>query len=121
MNRLGDTKRKLILNLLVEGNSVRAAAGIAKASKNTVIKLLVDAGRACSGYQDRTLRGLPCRRIRRDEIWSFVHAKQKNVPRAVSAPPKAEDVWTWTDESAPTRSWCPLGARASGPATRRLI
>lgn len=30
----------------------------------------------------------------RDEIWSFVYAKQKNVPECMDG--KAGDVWTWT-------------------------
>jgi IS1 family transposase len=31
-----------------------------------------------------------------DEIWSFVHAKAKNVPTAKAAPEGAGDIWTWT-------------------------
>ncbi len=53
-----------------EGQSIRATARTAEVSKNTVIKLMVDAGKACAAYQDRTLRGLACRRIQCDEIWS---------------------------------------------------
>jgi hypothetical protein len=42
------------------------------AAKNTVAKLLLDLGIACSDYQDTTLRGLTCQRVQVDEIWSFV-------------------------------------------------
>lgn len=41
------------------------------AAKNTITKLLVDLGTACGEYQDKALRGLGCRRIECDEIWSF--------------------------------------------------
>jgi IS1 family transposase len=78
------------------------------ASKNTVVKLLTDAGRVCAEYQDRVFRDLPCRRIQVDEIWSFVYAKQKNVARAKAAPEWAGDVWTWTAIDAETKlvpSW----------------
>src|SRR6266446_2246235 len=85
MNRLSITKRAHILNLLVEGNSLRAASRIADVSINTVYKLAVDAGDACSAYQDQAFRNLPCRRIQLDEIWSFVYAKARNVPFAKSA------------------------------------
>lgn len=108
MNKLDNKTRKLILRCLVEGQSIRATARTAEVSKNTVIKLMVDAGKACSAYQDKTLRGLHCRRIQCDEIWSFIYAKQKNVPRATSAPPKAGDVWTWTAIDADSKlvpSW----------------
>ena len=108
MNALPRHKKTLILRCLVEGNSIRAAARIAGASKNTVTKLLIDAGKACAAYQDEALRDLPCRRIEVDEIWSFIYAKGRNVPRAKSAPREAGDVWTWTAICADTKivpSW----------------
>ena len=77
-------------------------------SKNTVAKLLVDAGNAFSDYQDQALRDLPCTRVEVDELWSFIYAKKKNVARAKSAPPEAGDVWTWMAICADTKlvpSW----------------
>ena len=108
MNKLDIKTRKLILRCLVEGRSIRATARTADVSKNTVAKLLIDAGTACADYQDRALHDLPCRRIQVDEIWSFIYAKEKNVARAKSAPPEAGDVWTWTAICADTKivpSW----------------
>ena len=96
MNYLKPDKQALILRCLVDGSSIRAASRIAGVSKNTVLKLLVDAGAACSEYQDRNLRQLDCKRIEVDEIWSFVYAKARNVRRAENAPREAGDVWTWT-------------------------
>jgi len=49
-------------------------------AKNTVIKLLVDLGKACAEYQDKVFRNLTCAKIQCDEIWAFVYAKEKNVP-----------------------------------------
>jgi len=108
MNRLSITKRAHILNLLVEGNSLRAASRIADVSINTVYKLAIDAGEACSAYQDQTFRNLPCKRVQLDEIWSFVYAKQRNVMLAKAAPETAGDVWTWVAICADTKqvpSW----------------
>lgn len=48
MNKLPREKRAQILNLLCEGNSMRATSRIADVSINTVTKLLIDAGKACS-------------------------------------------------------------------------
>ena len=98
--------------------SVRFTARTADVSKNTVMKLLVDAGKACSAFQARTLRNLPCKRIQVDEIWSFVYAKQGNVPSAKNAPKEAGDVWTWTAICADTKlvpSWA-IGDRSSETA-----
>ena len=103
MNRLPIHKRVLVLKCLVEGMSMRAAARTAEVSKATVMKLLVAAGEVCADYQDRALRELPCRRVQADEIWSFIYAKEKNVPRAKSAPPDAGDVWTWVALCADTK------------------
>src|SRR3981081_2743608 len=102
MNKLDRETRAKILHLLCEGSSIRAITRLTGASKNTVAKLLGDVGRACAEYQDRTLRNLTCKRIQVDEIWSFVYAKQKNVPTATAAPERAGDVWTWTAIDADT-------------------
>ena len=80
MNKLPLEKRAQILGMMVEGMAIRAIARLTGVSKTTITKLLVDAGVACSLYQDRTLRELPCKRLQLDEIWSFVGAKEKNVP-----------------------------------------
>ena len=108
MNKLDTKTCKLIIRCLVEGQSIRATARTADVSKNTVSKLLIDTGKACSDYQDEALRDLPCKRVQCDELWSFIYAKQRNVARAKSAPPEAGDVWTWTAICADTKlvpSW----------------
>src|SRR6267378_1896859 len=118
MNRLPIAKRAHILHLLVEGNSLRAASRIADVSINTVYKLAIDAGEACSAYQDQAFHNLPCRRIQLDEIWSFVYAKQRNVMLAKTAPATAGDVWTWVAICADTKlvpSWR-IGDRSGATA-----
>ncbi len=107
MNKLSLAKRAQILGMLVEGMSLRAVSRLADVSINTVTKLLVDAGKAASEYQDRVLVALPCERIQVDEIWAFVGAKEKNA----SDEQKAKgfgDIWTWTAICADTKlmpSW----------------
>ena len=118
MNTLSRDKRILIIRCLVEGMSVRATARTADVSKNTVNRLLVQAGKVCGEYQAEALRELPCSRIQVDEIWSFVYAKERNVPRAKSAPPEVGDVWTWTAMCADTKlvpSW-QVGDRSGATA-----
>ena len=51
MNKLPLKTRKLIIRCLVEGQSIRATTRTADVSKNTVVKLLIDAGKACANYQ----------------------------------------------------------------------
>jgi IS1 family transposase len=103
MNKLPSAKRAEILGLMVEGVSIRAITRITGASKNTIIKLLEDAGEAFSDYQDRILRNLTCKRLQVDEVWAFVYAKAKNVGTAKAAPEGAGDCWTWLAIDADTK------------------
>jgi IS1 family transposase len=96
MNRTSHEKRAQIIGCLVEGNSIRATVRLTGAAKNTVTKLLVDLGRACTEYQDKVFRNLNCKRIQCDEIWSFCYAKDKNVPEEMRNQPGVGSVWTWT-------------------------
>jgi DNA-directed RNA polymerase specialized sigma24 family protein len=66
MNKLPLEKRAQILGMMVEGMAIRAISRLTGASKNTIVKLLVDAGQACSEYQDRTLRSLSCKGLQLD-------------------------------------------------------
>jgi IS1 family transposase len=119
MNRLTTERRAQILGMMVEGNSIRAIVRMTGASKNTVIKLLEDAGEAFSDYQDRTLRNLSCKRLQLDEIWAFCYAKQRNVMLAKAAPEDAGDLWTWVAIDADTKlvpSWR-IGDRSGATAT----
>lgn len=93
MNRLTREARARILHLLCEGQSIRAVTRLTGASKNTITKLLVDAGQAAVWYQDRTLRNLPCTDIQADEIWGFVGSKQANTPHDKQS--VQGDIWVW--------------------------
>ena len=118
MNKLDRQARSRILHLLCEGNSIRAVTRLTGASKKTVSRFMVEAGQAAAWYQDRVFRNLTCKRVQVDEIWAFVYAKQKNVPLAKKAPPRAGDVWTWTAIDADTKlipSWF-VGGRDSDAA-----
>jgi IS1 family transposase len=103
MNKLDKNTRAKILHLLCEGSSIRAVTRLTGVSKNTVTKLLVDAGRAAAAYQDRVLRNLACKRVQVDEIWSFVRVKGGNVVKAKVASADAGDVWTWIALDADTK------------------
>lgn len=96
MRKLDTKSRALIIRLLVEGNSIRATSRIADVSKNTVTKLLEDAGKACAAYHDEHVKDVEAKHVQADEIWSFCYAKAKNVEGAKAAPADAGDIWTWT-------------------------
>ena len=103
MNKLPLKTRALILNMLCEGQSMRATARLADVSFNTVAKLLIDAGKVCADLHDELVQGVTASRIQCDEVWSFTYAKQKNVAKAKAAPDEAGDTWTWTALDADTK------------------
>src|SRR6267154_5931400 len=109
MNKLDKAKQIQVVAALVEGNSIRATVRMTGVAKNTIVKLLVELGAACSEYLDKNLVNLNCKRVQVDEIWSFCYAKAKNVTPAIAAKnPHAGDVWTWVAIDADTKlipSW----------------
>jgi IS1 family transposase len=107
MNKLDNAMRARVVAALVEGNSIRAISRMTDVARNTVSKLLVDLGVACSEYLNKSLVNLPCKRVQCDEIWSFVAAKEKNVtPELLQRNPHAGDVWTWVAMDADTKLVC---------------
>jgi IS1 family transposase len=115
MNKLPLRQREQILSMLCEGSSMRSISRVADVSVNTVVKLLIDAGKACSAFHDEKVRGVKAKRVQVDEIWSFTYAKQKNVAKAKAAPANAGDTWTWTAIEGDTKllvSWL-VGGRDS--------
>jgi hypothetical protein len=49
MNRLSTEQRARVIGCLAEGNSIRATVRMTGTAKNTIAKLLLDLGEACSG------------------------------------------------------------------------
>ena len=99
MNRLSRERRIKILNLLVEGLSIRSIARVEDISLNTVAKLLHEAGAACKNYHNKHVRGIVGRRkVQCDELWSFVYAKDRAFKSEELPVPYdiGGTVWTWT-------------------------
>jgi len=96
MNKLSTADRVRVIAALVEGCSIRSTVRMTGISKKTITKLIVDLGTACAAYHDKHVRNVKSKRIQCDEIWSFVYAKQKNVPKAMEGQFGVGDVWTWT-------------------------
>ena len=118
MNRLDKETRVRIVQCLVEGVGVNATCRMTGAAKNTVLKLLADLGEAFAKYHDEHVCHLLTKRVQCDEVWSFVYAKQKNVPAEMKGQFGVGDVWTWTAIDADTKlmiSWM-IGLRDAGYA-----
>jgi len=108
MNKLNLERKTQVIRVLCEGNSIRSTARITGTAINTVVKLLREVGSVCLDYQDKAMRNLNCKKLQCDEIWSFVYAKEKNVPEEHNGEFGYGDVWTFTAIDADTKlvpSW----------------
>lgn len=103
MNKLNNERRAQVVAALVEGNSINATVRMTGVAKNTILKLLADLGTACANFQDAMFRNLTCKRLQADEIWSFCHAKAKNVPEEKRGVLGYGDLWTWVAIDADTK------------------
>lgn len=79
MNTLPTEKRTLILSLLAEGNSLRTISRVSGVARNTISKLLLEAGEKAKEILDREMVNLQVKHLQVDEIWTFVQKKQKLV------------------------------------------
>lgn len=70
-------KVEMILNCLVEGNSVRGMARLCNVEKRTVLNMLKLAGGACGRLFTERVRNVRVADLELDEVWSFVGCKQK--------------------------------------------
>jgi len=116
MNNLPIDKKVQIISLLIEGVSLRAASRISDVSRTTILKLLVDLGKACQEFHNNTVVSLRSERIQCDEIWSFVGCKEKAKEKGANGD---GDVWTWTALDADSKmivSWL-VGDRDVDTAT----
>jgi IS1 family transposase len=117
MNKLSVEEKVRIVACLVEGNSLRATVRMTCIHRTTIQNLLVELGKACSEYQDKIMRGLNCKRVQCDEIWSFVGSKEKNT-RAEKKVKGNGDCWTWLAMCPDTKlvpCWF-VGDRSAGSA-----
>jgi len=117
MNKLSTEEKVKVVACLVEGSSLRATVRMTGVHRTTIQNLLVELGKACSEYQDRVMRGLKCKRVQCDEIWSFVGSKEKNTTAEKKIKGNG-DCWTWLAMCPDTKlvpCWF-VGDRSAGSA-----
>jgi IS1 family transposase len=119
MNKLSGERRSRVVQALVEGNSIRATCRLTATAKGTVLRLLAEIGGACYRLHDGMVRNIKTRKLQCDEIWSFCHAKARNVPDRLQGQAGYGDLWTWVALDADTKLAITylVGQRDAGEAT----
>jgi transposase-like protein/IS1 family transposase len=70
-------KATMILNMLLEGMSIRSVQRLTGVEKKTILKLLVLAGERCERLMNDKIKGLKVQDVQADELWGFVGMKAK--------------------------------------------
>jgi transposase-like protein/IS1 family transposase len=75
--RLDMDKALQVLQLLIEGMSVRATMRVTGVNRNTILALLVHMGDQCEWLMDSRVRKVPVRDVQVDEVWGYVFCKER--------------------------------------------
>jgi len=79
MNVLKADKQLAIISALVEGNSIRSIERMTGVHRDTIMRLTVRVGERCQEILSERMRGLECRRVQVDEIWTYCYKKQARL------------------------------------------
>jgi len=79
VNKHGTARRTHNLAALFEGTHTNAIVRMTGVAKHAILKFLEDLGCVCPNYHHQQANGFRSHRIKCDEIWQFVGAKQKNA------------------------------------------
>ncbi len=65
-----------ILNLFIEGTSVRSTERLTRVHRDTILKVLVAAGEKCEKLMGQLIVNVPVKDVECDEIWGFIQKKE---------------------------------------------
>jgi len=91
--RLPMEKALQVLQLLVEGCSVRSTERITGVEKKTILSLLERVGERCEMLLENLVRNVPVKDVQCDELWAFVQMKEKTKTRKALTTEKLGDAY----------------------------
>jgi len=93
--RLGMDRATLVLQLLVEGMSIRSTERVTGHHRDTITRLLVLAGRKCEALLAELVQGVEVEDVEADELWCYVGMKEKTKARRKVRDPQLGDAYTF--------------------------
>jgi transposase-like protein/IS1 family transposase len=91
--RISPEKAELILMLLCEGSGIRSIGRTTGAHQVTILKLLSEVGAGCERLLAESVKDVPVRDVQADEVWGYVHCKEKTKERRGISDPEAGDAY----------------------------
>jgi len=86
----------IALQELAEGLGIRAVARIHGVDPNTVLDWLRKAGQHCERLSEYMMRELELSQVQLDELWTFVHKKERMLSEWEKLHSEYGDTWIWT-------------------------
>jgi len=100
--RVDMDKACVVLNMLLEGMSIRACSRITGMKAGTICDLIVHVGENCDKFLESAIVNVKTRAAQLDEIWDFSGCKQKTKER-LGRDDDCGDIWTWLGIDADTK------------------
>jgi transposase-like protein/IS1 family transposase len=82
-----------IVELLLEGMSIRSVSRFTGAHQGTILSLLLTVGAKCHNLFDARVRNIRPRFVQADELWTFIHTKEAHLHGDV--PAEWGDAYVW--------------------------
>jgi IS1 family transposase len=79
--RIDPKKALQVIEMLMEGVSIRSAVRLTGIAKGTILRLLELVGDRAQYYWTMAMKNLPAANVQVDETWGFVYAKEKTCLR----------------------------------------
>ncbi|MGA2153473.1 MAG: IS1 family transposase [Bryobacteraceae bacterium] len=99
---LQDPRGQMAIRMLVEGCSVRTVERLTGIRRDTIIDLLLIAGKRCEKLMD-SLHDVPATDIQMDEAWNFIYCKEKNKGPEEAHNNDIGDCYNWVAIDRPTK------------------
>jgi transposase-like protein/IS1 family transposase len=88
-------RAEMCLKLLLEGMSIRSVQRITGLHQETILNLLVMAGKRCESLMKDRIKGVAVKDVEADEIWGFVKFKNRHKLYKEITDPSVGDAYTW--------------------------
>jgi hypothetical protein len=113
----------MALQLLLEGNSIRSTERITNLDRNTIMRLLLLAGKKCEHLMHVKIEYLTVRDVEIDEIWGYVGKKEAHKRLGEESDSTIGDAWCYVALERNTKlilAWH-LSNKRSTHATEQFI
>ena len=75
--RIDVDKAMMVIGALLEGVSIRGASRLFNVDRDTIGRLILEAGERCQNYMDTNIVNAPVDSIQLDELWSKIYSSDR--------------------------------------------